>query len=165
MVGSDLKISLSPQDVPRASPWSSGMYNPTHPSSRQCTYTIHLDTRQCTLYSVQLFNVITCHISSLIHFALMIWWLEGHNHSVSALSFHFHQGISNRGEIKILIFSTKMLSIQSAVPTKEPNKTTKTDTRPLMTKLHRIGHSCDCISNLYCIVSNTTQCYSKGKRA
>ena len=62
-------------------------------------------------------------------------------------------------EIKILIFSTKMLSIQSTVPTKEPNKTAKTDTSPLMTKLHRIGHSCDCISHLDCIVSNTTHSY------
>ena len=54
-------------------------------------------------------------------------------------------------EIKILIFSTKMLSIQSTVPTKEPNKTTKRATSPLMTKLHCIGHSSDCISDLYCI--------------
>ena len=90
------------------------------------------------------------------------WWSEGHG--LAILSLHFHHGTRNRGEIKILIFSTKMLSIRSTVPTEEPNKTTKTDTGPLMTKLHRIGHSCDCIYHLYCIVSNTTHCHSKGKR-
>ena len=95
-------------------------------------------------------------------FCLIVCCLEWS--SISPLSFHFHEGTRNREEMEILIFSTKMLSIQSSVPTKEPNKTTKTDTSPLMTKLHRFGHSCDCISDLYCIVSNTTHCHSKGKR-
>ena len=42
---------------------------------------------------------------------------------------------------------------------------TKTDTSPLMTKLHRIGHSCDCISDLYCIECQTPLTVTQKGRA